>query len=82
MPFVVTSATGPGRVAVSRDAPGEMVVLPLHPQMEIDVREHAFLAATRDGVLRVVEGAGHVPSTERPDEFDEALRRFLDSIHW
>jgi len=44
--------------------------------------EAAFLAATRDGVLRVVEGAGHVPSVERPDQFDEALRRFLDSIHW
>ena len=46
MPFVITAAQGPGRVAVSRDAPGEMVVLPLHPQMEIDVREHAFLAAS------------------------------------
>ena len=44
--------------------------------------ESAFLSATRDGVLRVVYGAGHVPSTERPAEFDEALRRFLDSIHW
>lgn len=44
--------------------------------------ERAFLAATRDGVLRVVDGAGHVPAVERPDEFDEALRRFLDSIHW
>ena len=46
MPFVVTVAEGPGRVAVSRDAPGEMVVLPLHPSMELDVREHAFLAAS------------------------------------
>ena len=46
MPFVVTVATGPGRVAMSRDATGEMVVLPLHPSMEIDVREHAFLAAS------------------------------------
>jgi len=46
MPFVVTVAEGPGRIAVSRDAPGEMVVLPLHPSMEIDVREHAFLAAS------------------------------------
>ena len=44
--------------------------------------EARFLAATRDGVLRVVEHAGHVPAVERPDEFDEALRRFLDSIHW
>ena len=46
MPFVVTVAQGPGRIAVSRDATGEMVVMPLHPSMELDVREHAFLAAT------------------------------------
>ncbi|MEO5902215.1 MAG: AIM24 family protein [Ilumatobacteraceae bacterium] len=46
MPFVVTVAQGPGRIAVSRDAPGEMVVLPMHPSMEIDIREHAFLAAS------------------------------------
>jgi pimeloyl-ACP methyl ester carboxylesterase len=44
--------------------------------------ERAFLAASRDGVLRVVEGASHLPYAERPNEFDEALRRFLDSIHW
>ena len=46
MPFVVTMAHGPGRIAFSRDASGEVVVLPLHPSMEIDVREHAFLVAT------------------------------------
>src|SRR5690242_13179037 len=39
-------AKGPGRVAFSRDHAGEVVVLPLHPAMEIDVREHAFLAGT------------------------------------
>jgi uncharacterized protein (AIM24 family) len=47
MPFVVTVAQGPGRVAFSRDASGELVVLPLHPSMELDVREHAFLAASQ-----------------------------------
>jgi uncharacterized protein (AIM24 family) len=46
MPHIVSVAYGPGRVAFSRDAPGEMVVLPLHPGMELDVREHAFLAAS------------------------------------
>src|SRR6516225_5372215 len=46
MPFIVHFAQGPGRIALSRDAAGEVVVLPLHPSMEIDVREHAFLAAT------------------------------------
>ncbi|MGD0461344.1 MAG: AIM24 family protein [Tepidisphaeraceae bacterium] len=43
MPFVVSIASGQGRVAFSRDAAGELVVLPLHPGMELDVREHAFL---------------------------------------
>jgi uncharacterized protein (AIM24 family) len=43
MPFVITVSSGPGRIAFSRDATGELVVLPLHPGMELDVREHAFL---------------------------------------
>jgi uncharacterized protein (AIM24 family) len=37
MPHIVTVANGPG---------GELVVLPLHPGMELDVREHAFLVAS------------------------------------
>ena len=43
MPFIISVATGPGRIAFSRDATGELVVLPLHPGMEMDAREHAFL---------------------------------------
>ncbi len=43
MPFLISVAQGPGRIAFSRDATGELVVLPLHPGMEIDAREHAFL---------------------------------------
>ena len=46
MPHILSVAHGPGRIAFSRDATGEVVVLPLHPSMEIDVREHAFLAGT------------------------------------
>ena len=46
MPFIISVANGPGRVAFSRDATGELVVLPLHPGMELDVREHAFLLAS------------------------------------
>jgi uncharacterized protein (AIM24 family) len=46
MPFVISVANGPGRIAFSRDATGELVVLPLHPGMELDVREHAFLLAS------------------------------------
>lgn len=43
MPFIISVAHGPGRIAFSRDATGELVVMPLHPGMELDVREHAFL---------------------------------------
>ena len=46
MPFIITLAHGPGRIAFSRDQTGEIVVLPLHPGMELDVREHAFLLAS------------------------------------
>jgi uncharacterized protein (AIM24 family) len=46
MPFIVTVASGQGRIAFSRDATGELVVLPLHPGMELDVREHSFLLAS------------------------------------
>ena len=46
MPHIITEANGPGRIAFSRDASGEIVVLPLHPGMELDVREHAFLLAS------------------------------------
>ena len=46
MPFLISVATGPGRIAFSRDATGELVLLPLHPGMELDVREHSFLLAS------------------------------------
>jgi uncharacterized protein (AIM24 family) len=46
MPFIVSMASGRGRIAFSRDAAGELVVMPLHPNMELDVREHAFLLAS------------------------------------
>ncbi len=67
MPLVITVAQGPGRVAFSRDASGELVVLPLHPSMEIDVREHAFLVASHSitysferikGLTNVLHGEG------------------------
>lgn len=48
MPFIISIATGPGRIAFSRDATGELVVLPLHPGMELDVREHAFLLCSHN----------------------------------
>ena len=45
-PFVLSVARGPGRVAFSRDAPGELVVIPIAAPAEVDVREHALVLAT------------------------------------
>jgi uncharacterized protein (AIM24 family) len=46
MPVVMTQAQGPGRIAFSRDAPGEMMALPIQPSHSVDVREHIFMVAS------------------------------------
>lgn len=42
----VTEATGPGQIAFSRDGAGHIVPIHLEAGLEIQVREHQFLAAT------------------------------------
>ena len=44
--FFVTKAVGPGRVAFSRDSPGQVIPIHLEPGGGLDVREHQFLAAS------------------------------------
>lgn len=46
MPLVMTQAQGPGHIAFSRDAPGELIALPIQPGQAVDVREHIFMVAT------------------------------------
>jgi uncharacterized protein (AIM24 family) len=46
LPLIMTQAGGPGHIAFSHDAPGELIALPLHPGQAVDVREHLFLTAT------------------------------------
>jgi uncharacterized protein (AIM24 family) len=60
MPYAVVGAHGPGRIAFTRDASGEVVVLPLHPGMELDVRGHAFLVATQNVTYDFIKIAGLV----------------------
>lgn len=48
MPLVMTQAMGPGRIAFSKDAPGELLAIPLNPGQSIDVREHVFMVATKE----------------------------------
>jgi uncharacterized protein (AIM24 family) len=45
MPLIMMQAHGPGHIAFSRDAPGEMVAVPLQPGAAVDVREHIFVVA-------------------------------------
>jgi pimeloyl-ACP methyl ester carboxylesterase len=42
--------------------------------------EDAFLAACRDGRLRVIEGAGHLVNSDQPAAFNAAIREFAESI--
>ena len=46
MPLIMTQAQGPGHIAFSRDAPGELIALPVQPGQVVDVREHLFMIAT------------------------------------
>ena len=46
MPLVMMEATGPGRIAVSDDEPGELIAVPLEGGQAIEVAEHHFLMAT------------------------------------
>jgi uncharacterized protein (AIM24 family) len=46
LPLVMLEARGPGHLALSDDAPGEVVAVPLQPGQAVWVREHRFLAAT------------------------------------
>ena len=46
MDIHMLTATGPGHVSISRDHPGEMLAIPIHPARSVDTREHVFMAAT------------------------------------
>lgn len=46
LPLIMLQASGPGHLALSHDAPGDIVALPLQPGQAVVVREHRFLAAT------------------------------------
>jgi uncharacterized protein (AIM24 family) len=46
LPLVMMQASGPGHIALSDDAPGEIVAIPLAAGQGMHVREHRFLAAS------------------------------------
>jgi len=62
MPFLLTSARGPGRIAFSRDGVGHVFALHFKPGLAVDVREHQWLAATNniDYTFTRVKGAANI----------------------
>jgi uncharacterized protein (AIM24 family) len=46
LPLVMTQAMGPGRIAFSKDKPGELIAVPLDIGQSIHVREHVLMIAT------------------------------------
>ncbi len=62
IPFFLTEFQGPGNVAFSRDGVGEVRVLEVGPNEEIDVREGSLLCA--EGTLGY--GMHYVHGTHRP----------------
>jgi uncharacterized protein (AIM24 family) len=46
LPIHMLTATGPGRIAFSRDAAGETLAIPIQPGFAVDVKEHLFMVAT------------------------------------
>lgn len=62
MPFLLTGARGPGRIAFSRDGAGHVFGLHLEPGTGVDVREHQWLAATEtvDYTFTRVRGAANI----------------------
>ena len=75
--FFVTRATGPGRVAFSRDAPGQCIPLHLAQGQELNVREHQFVAATDnvDYTFERVQGARNCCSADRASSSTSSARR-------
>ena len=73
LPLVMLRAAGPGHIALSEDAPGEIIALPLQAGQAMVVREHRFLAATdaigydwRQSGVYFVTGSGDEQETHYP----------------
>ncbi len=82
LPLVMLEARGPGRIAFSHDAAGELLAIPLQPGASVDVREHRMVFATGSVDYDWMD-SGIWFVTRGPDTQDEAggaklLRMGLD----
>jgi uncharacterized protein (AIM24 family) len=81
LPLVMMQAGGPGHVALSEDAPGEIVAIPLQPGQATVVREHRFLSAT--GTVSYTwqqSGVWFTTGSGDDTEYHYPLGMFLDTF--
>lgn len=81
LPLVLAQATGPGRIALSHDRPGEIVAVPIHAGTSVDVHEHHFLAATSN-IAYEVEQTNVWFTTRNGDEREThyPVGRYMDQF--
>ncbi|MCC6393787.1 MAG: AIM24 family protein [Bryobacterales bacterium] len=79
LPLIMTQAEGPGHIAFSKDAPGELIPVALQPGQSIDVREHMLLTATSNAAYDWFQ-TGIWFDTKDGDETEThyPLGRFMD----
>lgn len=89
LPIVMAQARGPGHIAFSLDAPGELIALPLDAGQSVEVREGSFLVATgqihydwfSSGVWYGTSGSTHYPVGRFMDRFTAVDRHGLLLLH-
>jgi uncharacterized protein (AIM24 family) len=82
LPLVMAQATGPGRVALSMDRPGETVAVPLRAGYGVDVQAHHFLAATNSiGYDYLNSGVWFSTRNGNETETHYPIGQFLDRFH-
>jgi uncharacterized protein (AIM24 family) len=89
LPLVMLQAKGPGRVAFSKDAPGELIAIPLDAGSSIEVREGVFLVASgqvhydwfASGVWYRAGGGWHYPVGRFMDRFTAVEQHGLLLLH-
>jgi len=81
MPLIMTEAHGPGHIAFSKDAAGEVIALPLQPGQSVQVREHVFMAATSHVAYNWFQTGIWFQTTDGKDsETHYPIGMFIDSF--
>jgi uncharacterized protein (AIM24 family) len=82
MPLVMAQASGPGRIALSMDRPGETVAVPLPMGSAVDVLEHHFLAATNQvGYEYLSSDVWYTTRNGDETETHYPVGRYIDRFH-